>query len=41
MELEEKRQFTIEHARILYQTIADIVGNKYQISIIAKVEEKN
>ncbi len=36
----DKTQFTLEHAQILYQTIADIMGEKYNIEIKAKVKEK-
>lgn len=35
-----KTQFTLEHAQILYQTIADIMGEKYNVEIKAKVREK-
>ena len=35
-----KTQFTLEHAQILYQTIADIMGEKYNVEIKAKVKEK-
>lgn len=47
MKLENKKdktQFTLEHAQIFYQTLADIIGEKYNfqnIEIIAKVKEKN
>ena len=34
-----KTQFTLEHAQMLYQTIADILGEKYNVEIIAKVKE--
>lgn len=37
---EDKTHFTLEHAQILYQTLADIVGEKYNVEIIAKVKEK-
>lgn len=37
---EDKTQFTLKHAQILFQTIADIMGEKYNIEIIAKVKEK-
>lgn len=36
----DKTQFTLEHAQILYQTLADIFGEKYNLKIVAKVEEK-
>ena len=36
----DKTQFTLEHAQILYQTIADIMGEKYNVVIKAKVKEK-
>lgn len=36
----DKTQFTLEHAQILYQTIADIMGEKYNVEIKAKVKEK-
>ena len=36
----DKTQFTLEHAQILYQTIADIMAQKYNVEIKAKVKEK-
>lgn len=36
----DKTEFTIEHAQILYQTLADIMGEKYNVTIIAKVTKK-
>ncbi len=36
----DKTQFTLEHAQRLYQTIADILGEKNRIEIKAKVKEK-
>ena len=38
MNQQDKTQFTIEHAQLLYQTLADIVGEKYNMTVIAKVE---
>lgn len=38
--MEDKTQFTLKHAQILYQTIADIMGEKYNIKIIVKVRKK-
>lgn len=35
-----KKQFTLENAQMLYQTLADILGEKYNIKVIAKVKEK-
>ena len=35
-----KTKFTLEHAQILYQTLADIIGEKQNIKIKVKVEEK-
>ncbi len=35
-----KTQFTLEHAQILFQTLADIMGEKYNVEIKAKVKEK-
>ena len=41
MELnEDKTQFTLKHAQLFFQTLADILGEKYNIKVIAKVEEK-
>lgn len=40
MENENKTKFTLKHAQTLYQTIADIIGEKYNMKIIAKVKEK-
>jgi hypothetical protein len=37
---EDKTKFTLEHAQRLYQTLADILGEKYNIKIIANVEKK-
>lgn len=39
---EDKAQFTLKHAQLLFQTIADIGAEKYatNIEVIAKVEEK-
>ncbi len=37
---DDKTQFTIEHARLIYQTIADIIGEKYNTEICVKVKEK-
>lgn len=36
----DKTQFTLQHAQILYQTLADIIGEKYKIEIKVKVKEK-
>ena len=36
----DKTQFTLEHAQILYQTIEDLMGEKYNVEIKAKVKEK-
>ena len=38
--MNDKTQFTIKHAQAVYQTIADILGEKYNVTIIAKVTEK-
>ncbi len=40
MHEKDKTQFTVEHAQLLYQTLADILGEKYNLKIIAKVKEK-
>lgn len=40
MDLEGKKEFTIENAQMIYQTIADIIGEKYNVEITAKVKEK-
>ncbi len=40
MENEKESKFTLEHAQIFFQTLADIVGEKYNVEIIAKVKEK-
>jgi len=39
---EDKTQFTLKHAQLLFQTIADIGAEKYapNIKVIAKVKEK-
>lgn len=39
MNEQDKTQFTIEHAQLLYQTLADIMGEKYNMTVIAKVEK--
>lgn len=36
----DKTQFTLKHAQILYQTIADIIGEKYNMEIKANVKER-
>lgn len=36
----DKTKFTIEHAQLLYQTLADIIGEKYNVTIVAKVTKK-
>ena len=36
----DKTQFTLEHAQLLYQTLADIIGEKYNVIITAKVTKK-
>ena len=36
----DKTQFTLEHAQTLYQTIEDIIREKYNVEIKAKVKEK-
>ena len=38
--MEDKTQFTLKHAQILYQTIADIMGEKNKIKIIVKIQKK-
>jgi hypothetical protein len=38
--MEDKTVFTLEHARRLYQTIADIFGEKYNVEITANVSVK-
>lgn len=38
--MEDKTQFTSKHAQILFQTMADIIGERYNVKIIAKVKEK-
>ena len=38
--MNDKTQFTIKHAQAIYQTIADILSEKYNVTIIAKVTEK-
>ena len=40
MNEKDRTQFTVEHAQLLYQTLADILGEKYNLKIIAKVKEK-
>ena len=37
---EDKTVFTLKQAQSLYQTLADILGGKYNINVTAKVEEK-
>ena len=37
---EEKTEFTLKHAQKLYQTLADILGEKYNVKIIANVKKK-
>ncbi len=39
LENEDKTCFTLKHAEIFYQTLADIVGEKYNLEIKAKVKE--
>lgn len=43
MENEDKTIFTLEHARLFYQTYADILAEKYapNIQVIAHVREKD
>ena len=36
----DKTQFTLEHAQILFQTLADIFGEKYNMEITANVKER-
>ncbi len=36
----DKTQFTLQHAQILYQTLADIIGEKHKVEIKVKVKEK-
>lgn len=38
--MEDKTQFTLKHAQLLYQTLADIIGEKYNIKIIVQVQKK-
>ena len=38
---EDKTQFTLEHAQIFFQTLADIVGKKYNIEITARTKERS
>ncbi len=42
MESKDKTEFTLEHAKIFYQTYADILAEKYapNIEVIAHVKEK-
>ena len=42
MENEDKTQFTLKHAQLLFQTLAEIGAEKYApyIKVIAKVKEK-
>ena len=40
MENEDKTKFTLEHAQIFYQALADIFGEKYNVKVTAKVKEK-
>ena len=37
----DKTQFTLEHAQIFFQTLADIVGEKYNIEITARTKERS
>ena len=37
---EDKTKFTLEHAQIFFQTLADIFGEKYNVKVIARVKEK-
>lgn len=37
----DKTVFTLEHAQRFYQTLADIIGEKYNVKIIANVKERN
>ncbi len=38
--MDDKTKFTLEHAQILYQTLADIFGEKFGVEVIAEVKEK-
>lgn len=40
--MEDKTKFTLKHAQILYQTLADILTEKYapNIQIIVKVRKR-
>ena len=38
--MKDKTQFTLKHAQLLYQALADIIGEKYNINIIVKVRKK-
>lgn len=40
MNNKDKTIFTLKHAQIFYQTLADIIGEKYNLEIIATVYEK-
>lgn len=42
MKLEDKTKFTLEHAKIFYQTYAEILAERYapNTDIKAKVKEK-
>ena len=38
--MEEKTEMTIENVQAIYQTIADIFGNKFNVNIKVTVEQK-
>lgn len=42
LEKEDKSQFTLKHAQLLFQTIAEIGAEKYapNVKVLAKVKEK-
>ena len=40
MQNDDKTKFTLEHAQMLYQTLADIMGEKYNVEIKVKVKER-
>lgn len=40
MENVDKTKFTLEHAQIFFQTLADIFGEKYNVKVIANVKER-
>lgn len=38
--MKDKTHFTLKHAQLFYQTLADIIGEKYNVKINAKIRKK-